>query len=265
MNGVEHASFAMVVLLVLFLAPVPLYVSRARQQGDRLYVRRISGVDAVEEAVGYAAEQGRPTSFSTGLTAVSPVLYACLGVLYYVARKAAQFRSRLLVPQFVPEAMAIVEDVTKDAYSSVGRLSSYDPHSIVFLSEDQFAFASGYIGLIHREQVGSAFLFGSFAAEALILAEAGQQVGAMQVAASVSPEQVAFFICACDYTLIGEELFATSAYLSREPVQLGSLIAQDRAKAILLVFIVLGVCIATWNQFGFFGIQLPPLETLLGS
>ena len=261
MAGVEHASPAMVALLFLFLGPVPWYIKRARREGDDLHVRRIAGIDAVEEAIGCAAEQGKPTSFSTGLTSVSPTLYACLGVLHYVARKVAQFRTKLLVPQYNPEAMAIVEDVTRDAYRSVGRSASFDPQSILFLSEEQFAFASGYIGLVHREQVGSAFLFGSFAAESLILAEAGQQVGAMQVAASISPEQVAFFICACDYTLIGEELFAASAYLSREPVQLGSLLAQDRAKALLLLGIVVGVIIATCNELG---ADIMPLSTFLG-
>jgi hypothetical protein len=140
-----------------------------------------------------------------------------------------------------------VEDVTRDAYRSAGKLSLFDPSSVIFLSEEQFAFASGYMGLIHRERAGAAFLFGSFAAESLILAEAGQQVGAMQVAASVSPEQVAFFICTCDYTLIGEELFAASAYLSREPVLLGSLRGQDIAKLGFFVIILVGVAIATWN------------------
>jgi hypothetical protein len=64
----------------------------------------------------------------------------------------------------------------------------------------------------------------------------------------VSPEQVAFFICACDYTLIGEELFAASAYLTREEVQLGSLYGQDRAKLMILALILLGVVIATINS-----------------
>jgi hypothetical protein len=141
--------------------------------------------------------------------------------------------------------MAIVEDIVRDGYRIEGRITSFDPRRIRFLSEEQFAFASGYIGMVHRENVGAAFLFGSFAAESLILAEAGQQIGAMQVAASVSPEQVAFFICTCDYTLIGEELYAASAYLSRESVQMGSLYGQDRAKLIFLIIIVVGVLYST--------------------
>jgi len=127
-------------------------------------------------------------------------------------------------------------------------VARFDPRDVRFLSEEQFAFAAGYIGLVQRERVAGAFLFGHFAAESLILAEAGQQAGAMQVGAAVSPEQVAFFIASCDYTLIGEELFAASAYLTREPIQLGSLYGQDRAKLFLLLMIVAGVGIATANS-----------------
>lgn len=259
--GVEHATPVMLLMLVAIFAPVLYYIRHARAGGE-LYVRRIPGVDAVDEALGRSAELGRPISFSTGLTGVSPVLYACLGVLFYVGQKAARYKTKLFVPQCDPEAMAIVEDVVRDSYRSVSRLSQFDPQNILFLSESQFAFASGYMGMIHRENVASAFLFGQFAAESLILAEAGQQVGAMQVGASVSPEQVAFFICACDYTLIGEELYASSAYLSKEAVQLGSLYGQDRAKLLFFVLIVVGVCIATWNS-AFPAMAVPNVETVI--
>jgi hypothetical protein len=118
----------------------------------------------------------------------------------------------------------------------------------MFLSEEQFAFASGYIGMVHRERPAAIFLMGTFAAESLILAEAGQYVGATQVAASVSPEQVAFFVCTCDYTLIGEELFSASAYLSRDPLLLGSLYGQDRAKLLVMGILVVGIVFETVKQ-----------------
>ena len=127
------------------------------------------------------------------------------------------------------------------AYIEERKFSEFDSSTIRFLSTEQFAFASGYQGLIHRENVGGAFLFGSFAAESLILAEAGQQIGAQQVAATTSPEQVPFFIVTCDYTLIGEELYAAGAYLSQDPAQVGSLRGQDIVKLFLMVLVLIGV------------------------
>jgi hypothetical protein len=245
--GIEHATLGILVMIVLLIGPVIYYIRKAKGHPD-LYVRRIPGVDAIDEAAGRAAELGRPLSFTPGLTTVSPVLYACLGVLYHVARKAALYRTKLIVPQSDAQVMAIADDVLRDAYRAEGRLSTLDPKNNIYLSDEQFAYAAGYMGLMQRENVAGAFLFGVFAAESLLLAEAGQQAGAMQVAASVNPEQVSFFISTCDYTLIGEELYAASAYLTREPVQLGSLYGQDRAKLFILLLIVVGVIIATLNS-----------------
>lgn len=247
MGGTEHATLGVIILTIILVGPLFWYIRLARVKGD-LFVRRLAGVDAIDDAVGRAAELGRPVVFSTGLASIGPVLYACLGVVSYVARKIARYKIRFLLPQVNPEVMAITEDTVRSAYRAEGKSGLYDPQSIQFLSDEQFAFAAGYMGLVQRENVATAFLFGSFAAEALILAEAGQTVGAMQVAATVSPEQVAFFVCACDYTLIGEELFGAAAYLSREPIQLGSLYAQDRAKLVLLTIVVVGIAIATWNS-----------------
>lgn len=244
MNGLEHATPGIIVLLLCGLWFLYREFTRI-QRGWQHTIRRIPGVDAIEGAVGRCAEQGRAVSFTTALTDVGPVLYACLGVLQSVAKKIAQYKLKLLVPQYSPEAMAVVEDSVREAYNEVGKSALFDPDSILFLSSEQFAFASGYMGLMHREKPGAAFLFGSFAAESLVLSEAGQQVGARQVAASVSPEQVAFFICTCDYTLIGEELFGASAYLGRDPVQVATVAAQDRFKLLLVVLIVLGVVCAT--------------------
>lgn len=265
MIGVEHATAGIFVILIFVFFLVARYIRLAKFASSEtkkdftkkeLYIRRLAGVDAVDEATGRAAELGRPLVFSTGLTSVGPILYACLGVMHYVARKAARYKTKLILPQNDPAVMAIASDTVQEAYRDEGRGSSFDPRSLVYLSDEQFAFAAGYMGLVQREKAASTFLFGVFAAESLILAEAGQQVGAMQIASSISPEQVPFFICTCDYTLIGEELFGASAYLTREPIQVGSLFAQDRVKLLFFILIVLGVAISTYNSF------LPKSESL---
>lgn len=246
MGGIEHASPAMIIVLigVLFF----LLRSTHPKSGEGFSIRKITGIDAINAGLGHAAELGRPVAFNTGITSVGPVLYACLGILRHVAKFCALYRNKIFVPQNASEALVMVEDTVREGYVDADLEGHFDPTSIRFLSEEQFAFASGYMGLVHRENVGTAYLFGTFAAESLLLAEAGQQVGAMQVAGSISPEQVPFFICTCDYTLIGEELFAASAYLSRDPVELGSLVTQDAVKLALMIFIVSGATLATFGR-----------------
>lgn len=236
----EHATPGVVLLLLLFVGPVLFFIRRARR-GAEIFIRRIPGIDAIDDAIGRSVELGRPVSFSTALTGIGPLLAACLGVLHYTARKCARFGTRLFAPCGDPESLVLADATVQDAYRAERRFGSYDPTALRYLSGEQFAFASGYIGLVQRENVGAAFLFGSFAAESLILAEAGQRIGAVQVAATTDSPQVPFFISVCDYTLIGEELYAAGAYLSRDPVLTGSVRGQDFAKVVVLALIIIGV------------------------
>ena len=240
----EHATPALLIVSMMFIGLVAFKI-RETQRGRAVQIRRVPGIDAIDQAIGRSVELGRPISFTFGLTTLGPTLYACLGILRHVARRAARFGTKLIVPCRDPEVLAITDVALQESYQQENRLSRYDRSNLRFLSTEQFAYASGYIGLLHRENAGSAFLFGEFAAESLVLAEAGQQIGAMQVAGTVSNEQLPFFLTTCDYTLLGEELFAAGAFLSDDPVQKGSLRAQDIAKLVLFVLIVLGTLEAT--------------------
>ncbi|MHC4861352.1 MAG: DUF6754 domain-containing protein, partial [Planctomycetota bacterium] len=71
--------------------------------------------------------------------------------------------------------------------------------------------------------------------------------GAIQIAGTANVSQLPFFVAACDFTLIGEELYAASAYLSKEPQLLGSLKASDAAKLVLGAVILFGVVCANWD------------------
>ena len=102
------------------------------------------------------------------------------------------------------------------------------------------------VGIIIRERAASNYMFGQFFAESLILAEAGNQVGAIQVAGTPTITQVPFFIASCDYTIIGDEYYAATAYLTREPVLTGSVVGQDRAKMIFMGLILLGITAVTF-------------------
>ena len=77
------------------------------------------------------------------------------------------------------------------------------------------------------------------------LAENGNAIGAIQVAGTAEASQLPFFVAACDYTLIGEEFYAASAYLSGERDQLGSIKGQDLGKLFAAAAIVVGAILAT--------------------
>ena len=170
---------------------------------------------------------------------------AAVNILARVARRAAEYDTRVRVMNNDPIVTAVSQEVVQQAYTEAGRPDAYNDDDVSLVAADQFSYAAAVGGRMVREQPAAVFLVGTFAAESLLLAETGASTGAIQVAGTDSYAQLPFFVTTCDYTLIGEELFAASAYLSREPRMLGSLRGQDVGKAFLMLVMVLGTLALT--------------------
>lgn len=240
----------MLVAAVLLSAFVLYYISQARA-GKKLFIRRIAGLEAVQEAVGRATEMGKPILYVPGIADIDDIqTIAAVTILGRVATMVAEYDANLLVPCSRSLVMSTAQEVVKEAYLEAGRPDAYKRENIRYLTDDQFGYVAGVDGIMVREKPAANFYLGTFYAESLILAETGHSIGAIQIAGTAMPSQLPFFIAACDYTLIGEELFAASAYLSREPRLLGSLVGQDWGKVLILISIIVGVVTAFLAQFG---------------
>jgi len=68
--------------------------------------------------------------------------------------------------------------------------------------------------------------------------------------------QIPFFVTACDYTLIGEEFFMASAYLSKKPELLGSIKGQDIVKLLVMATMVLTVVLNGLFQAGWISFDI---------
>ena len=240
-------SWPSALLVALWSAGI-LYTVITAQRGRKYFIRRIPGLNAIDEAIGRATEMGRPILMVPGVSDLKDdiVPLQALMIFSHVVKSSAQFGNRILLPCAYSSVYTVADEVVRDCYAQAGRPELYDSESVRFISDRQFAFASGVAGLIFREKVAASFLFGNFYAESLIFAETGQQVGAIQIAGTPQTTQIPFFIASCDYTIIGDEYYAASAYISREPTLLGSLVGQDLAKGVILVLIVIGVVVAAW-------------------
>jgi hypothetical protein len=241
--SLEHANLLHVAIVGLISVIILITILSARGGRD-LYIRRIPGLSAIDEAVGRATEMGRPMLFSTGLSSIDIVSLQALAIVQHVARLAARYGNRLIVPMVDPVVYAVAEELVREAYTAEGRPEAFRADDIRFLSDQQFAYAAGVMGLINRERVASTFYFGYFYAESLLLSETGHEVGAIQIAGTPATTQVPFFLASCDYTIIGDEYYAASAYLTREPTLLGSLVGQDIGKGLLLLLVVAGTLTA---------------------
>ena len=226
-------------------AAIVLYIGSAKR-GRKLFVRKIAGLEAVDEAIGRATEMGRPILFIPGINDMDDVqTLAAITILGRVSRVIAKYDTQIRMPVSRSLVMTTARETIKASYMAAGRPDAYSDDMVNYVTDEQFGYVAAVDGIMVREKPATIFLLGAFFAESLILAETGNSVGAIQIAGTARPAQLPFFIAACDFTLIGEELFAASAYLSGEPKQLGSLKGQDVGKGVAMVVIVVGTAAAT--------------------
>jgi hypothetical protein len=244
----DFAKLNVLVGMMLFGFLIIYFIYSARRKD--LFIRKIAGLDSVDEAVGRATEMGKPILYCPGLDPIDAIsTIAAINILGRVAKKIAEYDTPLLVPNRDAIVMTVAQETVKSAFLDAGRPDAYREESVYFVTDAQFAYVSAVSGTMMRERPAANFYMGGFYAESLILAETGAMSGAIQVAGTDSIHQLPFFIVACDYTLIGEELYAASAYLSREPMQMGSLKGSDYSKMIFFIIILVGTLIVSFNSY----------------
>lgn len=247
MNIIDGKHFALLALLVL--CTVVIYeVLRARRADHPIEIRRIAGLDALEEVVGRATETGRPIHFTTGITEIQSETARVLGgleLMTWTARLVAKYNTQMIVSVCKPSTYAITREIMSNTFAQAGHPEMFREDMVRFLASDQFAYATSAANIMQQERVAGNIMVGAFGGEAILLAESGNHAGAIQIAGDTNVNQIPFFVAACDYTLLGEEIFAAGAALGNNRDVLGSLQAQDLGKLIAAVMIIVGALLAT--------------------
>lgn len=241
---IKEGLYLSFTLLVTFIALYVFFMKYTVKRGKAPWIRRIPGLDAIDEAIGRAVETGRPMFYSTGMGGLSgdvmPQTLAGLSLLNYVVKRAAEYKASLTYLATVPAIVPIAEDMFKTAFRE-----SYKSEQIIFIPT-QTALMATVMGVYEREKPAANFLLGALYWETIILAEAGARAGAIQIGGTGRLYQIPYVVSLCDYGLIAEELLVAGAYVSKDLPQLGSVLASDIIRTIIiglaiLVFILGGL------------------------
>lgn len=237
-----------ITLIASLLLCVLLIYAIIRTKKGKVYIRPIAGLHEIDNAIGRATEMGRPVMFVPGWGTIGDVCtIASMMILGQISKKTAEFDIRLLSPHCDYMVLPLAQEIVQTAYNEVGRPDAYNQNDIFFISDNQFPFCAGVNGITVRERVATIFYMGFFNAEALLLTETGNQAGSIQIAGTDAVTQIPFFITTCDYTLIGEEFYAASAYLSGNHELVSMLKAQDYFKLVIVFMVILGTILSTFH------------------
>lgn len=244
----RDGTIAQLVVLLIISAIITFSIKRGKLD---LKIKKIAAIDALDEAVGRAAEMGRPVHFSTGGGNLSDdaamQTVAGLSILRALAQKTAQYNVGLVCTIYAPEVQALTEDIVRTAYVAEGKADRYTPNMVRFISDQQGAYMAGTCSVLANEKVAASILAGAWFYEAWPVAETGALLGAFQIGGTARMAQLPTFVASCNYVFLGEEMFVAGAYLAKDPGLLGSIQGQDIAKLVILALVV---CLTALSPFG---------------
>jgi len=217
--------------------------------GEKFSIRKMVAIDAIEEAIGRSVEMGRPVVMNIGGGGLlrgeyAPPTMAGLTVLGHVAEITARLNAELIAPMYSSggvETIPVATEIIRDAYMAEGALEYFDADEMVRFLPVQ----ASVMALADREKPAANIMIGYYWHESCIWAEAFGRVGAIQVGGTTNLYQIPFFAGACDYVLIGEEIYPVSAYISKDPKSIATIAGQDTFKWVSIILIILGTILVT--------------------
>ncbi len=246
-NWFDRTKIYVLMFIIIFTIILLFFISGGKK-GKFMFIRKMAGLDAIDDAIGRATEMGRPILYIIGLGAISALsTIASLSILAQVIRKLAQYGAKILVPCYDPIVMSAAQEIAKNSYLQAGRPDLFRKRDIYFVTDSQFGYVTSVNATMVKEKTATNLYLGSFAAEALLLSETGAANRSIQIAGTDSIAQLPFFVVTCDYTLIGEELYAAGAYISKDSILLSTLKAQDIFKILTFVIILFESIINSFN------------------
>jgi len=228
------------VAMFVFAALVYIMIQRARAGAPMRPIHPLPGIDALDEAIGRATEMGRPVLYISGTQPVTdPQTICSYPIMAHVARACARYDTRLMNPNADPIVYTVNDAIAREAYLEAGKPDAYNPDDTFFLNNSN-AYITGVWDLMEREKPSACIYYGDFYYECIMFIEMGGVLGSVQIGANANIPEIPFFMAGCDYTLIGEEMYAASAYIGKEPVLTGTVVAEDLYKFLMFAAIVIG-------------------------
>jgi hypothetical protein len=244
---VSGKTFGLFALLAFWA--ITYYYYRIGKSGRKIDLRKIPAFDALDEAIGKAAEEGKPALVTTGYVSFerrAGSTIVAMDMVMYTAYKASLLGVPTIVAVGPHDQLPIAMENYRTGTEMAGHPEMFSETNIRYLTGQQWAYTNGVLGILERERPGAAIMVGSFLAESIHFGVTSRRVGAMSIAGTQGLS-TSFFITT-DYCLIGDEIYATGAWISQEPVRLAGVASTDVFKLLAVISIVLGSILVTFGS-----------------
>ncbi|MGZ6347442.1 MAG: DUF6754 domain-containing protein [Anaerolineales bacterium] len=229
---------------VVGLAAILLFVLTLVRRKSPPKFRILPQLTRLYRAVGLSVEDGTRLFVSLGraslLTPRGGAPLAGLGMLRYLTERTSLSDRPPIAAAGESSLALLAQDTLEAGYQAAGAPELYQPTSGRLTGMTPFSSAAGSMAIIHDENVSASILVGDFGVEAALLAEAAERENTFLLGASSDLSSQAALFASAQEPLVGEELFATGAYLGAGVSHSASLNVQDVLRWLIIIALIVG-------------------------
>lgn len=235
-------------VILLFTVSAILYYLWKAGQGQMAKLRRLPQIDVMDELVARSVEMKKELWFLSGGGTMTnayelPGILSTFGICAYVTEQCAKYGAKIHHICRLPIAYNIHFEIMREAFEKAGKIEDFDPlETIIYIPSG--AGRPYVLNESWRRKPASAILCGSWYHQTIIFCEGLQRAGAMTLGGTDTTHNIPFMVAANNYSMIGEEMYAMSAYLSEDRTLASSLVGQDLGKYLVIAMTILGVLLS---------------------
>lgn len=230
---------------ILIFFGLILFFTVAKREHPEEKLRSITAFRRLRRAIGLAVESGSGLHISIGrgnLTgAESSVAFVGLSALESLIRSASTGDNPPLATTGDSALAILARDTLSSTYHDIGISEQYQATSGQLAGMTPFSYAAGTLVPIQDEKITTHILIGHFGNEVALITDATERSGDLTLTGTDNLPAQAILYATAQEPLIGEEVYASGAYLRAGQMHFASLRAQDILRWVLIVIILAGV------------------------
>jgi hypothetical protein len=229
--------------ILVFVGLILLFtIAKSERPEDNL--RRISAFDQLKRSIGLAVESGSRLHISLGrgnLTGTeSAVAFVGLSTLEGMIRSASTGDNPPIATTGDASLAILTRDTLRGTYQDIGIIEQYEPTSGQLTGFTPFSYAAGTLPIIEDKKTTTHILLGHFGNEVALITDVSERNGDLTLAGTDNLPAQAIIYATAQEPLIGEEVYASGAYIHAGAMHIASLRAQDILRWILVIIIFVG-------------------------
>jgi hypothetical protein len=228
------------VVLTAILLLIFIYLRRK----SPVVLRRIEAYERLNRIVGLSVENGTRLHISLGrgnlFTSRGGSALAGLAMLRRLAERTSMSDRPPIVTSGDASLSILSQDTLQAGYRAAGAEDQYRSSTGRLAGLTPFSYAAGTMPVTRDEMVSANVVIGDLGAEAALLAEAADREDTSLIATSDNLSAQSILYASAQEPLIGEELFASGAYVGAGASHDASLQVQDILRWLVILAILGG-------------------------